>query len=60
MKVERNVNKPFNLTTHYSRYLTIYHVVKHFNNKFEIQRLFVTQALPVDDNIQALNNESRL
>lgn len=60
MKVERNVNRSFDLNTHYGQYLTIHYIVKHFNDEFEIQRLFSTQASPIEDSTQALNNESRL
>jgi hypothetical protein len=60
MKSERNNSNPWDLETAYGRYLTMHHVVKYFDDEFEIQRLFITQAVVLEDDTQVLNEESRL
>lgn len=40
MRSERNRANPLDCSTDFGKYLTIHTVVKHFNDPFEIQRLF--------------------
>jgi hypothetical protein len=40
MRSERNIVNPLDCSTDFGKYLTIHTVVKHFNDPFEIQRLF--------------------
>jgi hypothetical protein len=40
MRSERNIENPLDSGKDFGKYLTIHTVVKHFNDPFEIQRLF--------------------